>query len=632
MDVSTDSLIYPKLGSEAGEFRLLDLEPSTSFDGEIRCYVFNASLENCPEYEALSYRWGDSKETRTIYVRLTRDREVKLQQAGRLRQIFQTREQRKQSEDHNLFVQMQVTVNLEQALRGLRLRDASRTIWIDALCIDQRSLSERARQVRIMGQIYSKCIRDLLWLGPEDPQIGRAMDLIQRFQGRIKQNSQDEIEETTFSKLTEQEWADVEKMVFENEVWNRVWIVQEVMLSPQILICCGKRSMDWECISAVLEDNLEYNQSADTLGPLSSKILKVLARVSTIRIFRMPQEITQRILGRSLLSVVLFFLEWKATDKRDRIYAVLGITPEGRHVEVDYTKTNELVSIDFAKACLQEGSLMILSTSTAYQVELNQYLRKHPDGTAEKTDTSPRTKTTGTSHTLPTWVPDVMSMVIYNAKTTGLSMSGLCRYNACGIRSTSTFSISPSLHLTVEGMSVGVVSLVNSISLVSENEEPRDRWVRDVLRWVPPGASTKKLYPWTARNGETSINAYWRTVVTDRRLDKRLSNDDLEYNANTYLDIHEGRVVPDELLALAGWRFGMSSRRMYCMLPPHAQVRDVITLLYGAKVPLLLRPTPENRDLFELVGEVYVHGIMDGEATAYAFFKDMFSQRSFTIV
>ena len=47
---------------------------------------------------------------------------------------------------------------------------------------------------------------------------------------------------------------------------------------------------------------------------------------------------------------------------------------------------------------------------------------------------------------------------------------------------------------------------------------------------------------------------------------------------------------------------------------PSAQVGDTVVLLFGSNTPWLLRKRGEGRDGYFLVGEVYVHGVMHGEA------------------
>lgn len=51
-------------------------------------------------------------------------------------------------------------------------------------------------------------------------------------------------------------------------------------------------------------------------------------------------------------------------------------------------------------------------------------------------------------------------------------------------------------------------------------------------------------------------------------------------------------------------------------LAPHGtRAGDLIHIILGASVPFALRPRPDNVG-FELIGEAYVQGIMQGEALA----------------
>ena len=51
------------------------------------------------------------------------------------------------------------------------------------------------------------------------------------------------------------------------------------------------------------------------------------------------------------------------------------------------------------------------------------------------------------------------------------------------------------------------------------------------------------------------------------------------------------------------------------LAPMAAQENDIICILYGCSVPVVLRKQEvEGESFWELVGECYVHGMMDGEA------------------
>jgi hypothetical protein len=59
------------------------------------------------------------------------------------------------------------------------------------------------------------------------------------------------------------------------------------------------------------------------------------------------------------------------------------------------------------------------------------------------------------------------------------------------------------------------------------------------------------------------------------------------------------------------------------MGPTVLEVGDEVWILAGADVPLILRPSASSGEEYRLVGEAYVHGIMQGEAVADVQDKDL---------
>jgi len=103
----------------------------------LRCTIFETTLDEAPEYEAISYVWGDC--TNPVFV-------ICDTQGGMLR----------------------VPPNLKAALLRFRIADKPRTLWMDSICINQDDLTERSNHVRLMGPIYKKASTVLIWLGEED--------------------------------------------------------------------------------------------------------------------------------------------------------------------------------------------------------------------------------------------------------------------------------------------------------------------------------------------------------------------------------------------------------------------------------------------------------------------------------
>jgi hypothetical protein len=51
------------------------------------------------------------------------------------------------------------------------------------------------------------------------------------------------------------------------------------------------------------------------------------------------------------------------------------------------------------------------------------------------------------------------------------------------------------------------------------------------------------------------------------------------------------------------------------LLPAMTERYDIIAIVLGAQTPFVLRPV--GRNMFKLVGQCYVHGIMNGEALGF---------------
>jgi hypothetical protein len=111
------------------------------FDSEICIQLHEVSLDT-PQlnFRALSYVRGDAQDTRPILIE------------GKI---------------------LLVTKNCETALRCLRQAGKTTTIWIDAICIDQSNLSERSRQVTLMGEIYRNVEGVVAFLGHDDEESPR---------------------------------------------------------------------------------------------------------------------------------------------------------------------------------------------------------------------------------------------------------------------------------------------------------------------------------------------------------------------------------------------------------------------------------------------------------------------------
>jgi hypothetical protein len=115
-----------------------------------------------------------------------------------------------------------VTSNLRSFLVHGRL-DKVRTIWVDALCIDQKNTIERGSQVQMMGQIYRNASRVLVWLGEAEGGSDQAMDLINRMPHSLGDLDRALNEQRTIPTITDVVWRHVAELLG-REYFRRLWV------------------------------------------------------------------------------------------------------------------------------------------------------------------------------------------------------------------------------------------------------------------------------------------------------------------------------------------------------------------------------------------------------------------------
>jgi hypothetical protein len=137
---------YEALSSPRKEIRVLDVAPASG-DDIIDCTMRRISLIDnpVPVYETISYCWGLPRAPSTIKLN------------GRL---------------------TPVPASSEVALKRMRFSDRPRVLWIDAICIDQSSVTERSAQVALMATVYRVARQNLIYLGEDDGMAERGVKAV----------------------------------------------------------------------------------------------------------------------------------------------------------------------------------------------------------------------------------------------------------------------------------------------------------------------------------------------------------------------------------------------------------------------------------------------------------------------
>ena len=275
----------------------------------LSCSLTIISVESCPPFEALSYVWGQARAVHPV-----------LCDGGAV----------------------SITQNLDDALRSLRLPTQARRLWVDAVCIDQQNLDERSRQVQYMRLIYSRATRVIVWLGLKAPGLEKAMDLAEIIHEIRSSDRPDETTEPVnkveliqnvsmlaIATLTAEEEAakHLQALLF-RDFFTRSWCVQEVLVSAYCVAKIEDLEIDFfKILSTALYIHMQQGKlRPDT--PLEFWNTVYIKRTGNSRILPQTPNAVEGSIG-PLLRLLVGTRDFKATDPRDKIFALLGITDEG---------------------------------------------------------------------------------------------------------------------------------------------------------------------------------------------------------------------------------------------------------------------------------------------------------------
>ena len=133
-------------------------------------------------------------------------------------------------------------------------------IWVDALCINQADLAERATQVQLMGRIYKSAHVVFAWVGKDDRLsvlAHSAVDMILDFDAtrlHATDSSYPKQEEVTLSPipgLTVVHWFALFAL-FQRLWFRRAWVAQEAVFAKNIVMVCGPTLYSMDFILAVI--------------------------------------------------------------------------------------------------------------------------------------------------------------------------------------------------------------------------------------------------------------------------------------------------------------------------------------------------------------------------------------------
>jgi ankyrin repeat protein len=325
-----DTFEYKPIDLERPAFRLLQLLQGNG--PVIKCRLFQAYLggTDTVPYDALSYTWGAMEKTAAVTVN------------GKA---------------------LNVTENLYSALQHLRSKDEDRILWADAICINQSDDRERGHQVQQMRDIYSQAEEVIIWLGYATNQTNFLMDSLRRLEEHTSKHEHknwDLKQWTTFWTLIPQnpmyKLSEGLDLLLRRPWFRRVWILQEVAKANRASVWCGTKSAKAHTFAL----------APSLLGVKPERHCQAVLDI-------MPGRLRGKSVwreNRSLYNLLLKFGESEASDPRDRVYALLGISSDAWNTDSlrpDYRKSLQTV--------IHDTALFLFGPSNVYYKTMSKLLK-----------------------------------------------------------------------------------------------------------------------------------------------------------------------------------------------------------------------------------------------------------------
>lgn len=570
--------------------RLVTLKAGPASD-LIRCDLEVAELQSRP-FEALSYVWGDENDQHVIDC------------GGE---------------------PLSVRKNLFVALRNLRDPEVDRTLWIDAICINQKDLQERGRQVSLMGRIYGAARCVLVWLGEPHNDDFEAFgtiialaDLMPKreptFFSRSRSSRVSRAEIDSYGVVNHLRFHHL--LIFFSRPWfERVWVIQEVVRARRATVLCGTRHMPWDEFAKVV---LSFN---DALGYLMSQYHgESVDKVTALDNLPAMNSLKKYNEKMTLFSILCVASTFKSTDERDKLFALLNLgNRSSLRIQPDYTT-------DYFN---------VFKRHIVYELTERRrldYLARPP---VRRQD-------------WPSWVPDwtekSRSSYFYTA---------IDHEFRAALDSSPTLTVSDDI-LTIKGK---VVDRIANLVAPMDRSRPRQsddseetidpeeivQWLEECMSLVPlklglvRDAADSALNPLLrtfACNGvhgghQLGRLLHWpRDHTTDLRRDLEKLSDVYE-SINDLSNTQQSLLDPVTELASKLYPaitdrqfFQTRGRKRLGWVSKRAKKDDAVCVLYGGAVPFVLREQHNGR--WRIVGECYVDGYMEGQAMEMTNLPDRF--------
>jgi hypothetical protein len=589
---------------DGDQIRLLTVDRLTRESAQCQLRTYSRSL--APEYDAITYCWGEDKTLATITCNGSN---------------------------------LRIRKSLFRMLKYLcHRRPPYRPLWIDAICLNQDDNEEKAVEVPLIHKVFANATRTIAWLGKGNAKTDAAMNF-------LSSNRDVNVDDPSLTKGSSNAHQRALQAILQSPWFNRLWVLQEVIVSPEIELLYGHKSIMWPVLVSLFDICIKDHTVVQELFPETNLMEFQYSPFWGVITMNGARETFKRKHELELGLLILNFSGRGCQEPVDRIWALLGLLSTKVVTAIRQAKIIDYSDIGRREYWTSYLALMKL----LYFVDVEQFKLIIFDWleTARQED----------SH-LPSWCPD------FNAPHVIFSLSMLGKYRAGftspeDARDSSVTLDSSAKSLSVEGFVIDKVCRMSTIaqpfgfSMDAARARSELGWVREAraIAYKTLSKSREKKGKFCETLGVSRISGTHEGSPKDFLLCYRHHLRYLNAWSNTLPSEPDPKLSRVETISVpcADRRF-FATTGSIGLGPPTMEVGDSICVFPGTGPLYVLREIhhytqeshgvqqreysamPEKRLLeerYKIIGEAYVHGFMSGEAFTASSRGNM---RRFTIV
>jgi hypothetical protein len=529
-------------------------------------------------FEAISYTWGDPERVSALHL-------------------------------HDEPGIIGLTANLTEALPYLIKQSHTKRLWIDQLCINQSDNAEKAVQIGLMSEIYTKAQRVIVWLGAADEHAHICRQWLHEIEkliptlecaDRITPGHESYhadvrglfLRKTFDDPVTDPMFAPAIQAFWQRPYFRRGWICQEFILAAEIVCLTGSLSFTFQ----ELVDLFSAPAASSHDGWVSHRFLM------TVKLWPFTDPAPLRFLR--LMATMAS--EFQTREIVDRLFGCLGMM-DGLHFIPNYELSVKQNFTRFAVTLAEDyGSLDFLSLWAA---NLDPLVPDTPD------------ELKGFASWVPSWTATPLFTPWRLATGGPKQRQSDVLWNAAAGRKhvhDQTEDAVTTERLHVRGKVIDRIDVLSSTKFTKYFEDVNDAYLTSLVDQIKK--DVPDLNHWT----HVDLVHFLSTATASGRTPERSAEDLLttpREGENTFRDMSGWR--QDLGLALAmgrGRRFVRTEKGRLGLAPAvGSQARSgqnegsAIVVLHGCIVPVVLEKIDESKE-YRLLGDCYVEGVMRGEA------------------